>query len=137
MTEPEINIEEEKIAATDEVVAKPQTRFQKLIETVLRFFGIDEWISYGQVMHNFLFVVAIVGIGVIEIFNTHLAVKLNRSITEKENNIKELRWEYMTEKTIINQKSKQSELQKIVEPYGLKSLQEAPKKIEVKKGSLH
>ena len=107
MTEPELNIEEEQIVATDEIVAKSQTRFQKLIETVLRFFGIDEWISYGQVMHNFLFVVAIVGIGVIEIFNTHLAVKLNRSITEKENNIKELRWEYMTEKTIMNQKSKQ------------------------------
>jgi hypothetical protein len=37
----------------------------------------------------------------------------------------------------MNQKSKQSELQKIVEPYGLKPLQEAPKKIEVKKGSLN
>ncbi|MBK8352359.1 MAG: hypothetical protein IPL21_11940 [Saprospirales bacterium] len=136
MTEPQTDIEEEIITTDDVVIEKTQNRFQKLIESVLRFFGIAEWISYAQVMHNFLFVVAIVGIGVLEIFNTHLAVKLNRNITEKENKIKELRWEYMTEKTIMNQKSKQSELQKIVEPYGLKSLQEAPKKIEVKKGTL-
>ncbi|HUM53209.1 MAG TPA: hypothetical protein PK431_15395, partial [Chitinophagales bacterium] len=89
MTEQEIDIEEEQFTATDDVVeVKTQNRFQKIIETVLRFFGIAEWISYAQVMHNFLFVVAIVGIGVLEIFNTHLAVKLNRSITEKENNIK-------------------------------------------------
>ncbi|MFN8282329.1 MAG: FtsL-like putative cell division protein [Chitinophagales bacterium] len=132
--EPEI--EEPQITEAENAkVTKPRNRFQKLIESVLRFFGIDEWISYAQVMHNFLFVVAIVFIGIVEIFNTHLAVRLNRSITEKENNIKELRWEYMTEKTIMNQKSKQSELQKIVEPYGLKSLQEAPKKIEVPKGT--
>lgn len=136
MLEQETDIEEEEITATENVEVKKQNRFQKIIETTLRFFGIDEWISYAQVMHNFLFVVAIVFIGVLEIFNTHLTVKLNRSITGKQNNIKELRWEYMTEKTIMNQKSKQSELQKIVEPYGLKSLQEAPQKIEVPKGSL-
>ena len=35
----------------------------------------------------------------------------------------------------MNLKSKQSELQKILEPYGIKSPQEPPKKIEVKKGT--
>ncbi len=137
MQETPINIEDENINLSEEtVIEKPQNKFQKLIESLLRFLGIDEWITYAQVMHNFLFVAAIVFIGVIEIFNTHLAVKLNRSITEKEKNIKELRWQYMTVKTELNQKSKQSELQKIVEPYGLKTLQEPPKKIQVKKGSL-
>lgn len=126
MTEEAINIEP----------VKTQNKFQKMVETVLRVFGIDDFISYAQVMHNFLFVVAIVFIGVIEIFNTHMAVRLNRGISKKQETIKELRWEYMTVKTEMNQKSKQSELQKILEPYGLKSLQEAPKKIEVKKGTL-
>jgi cell division protein FtsL len=126
MTQEEINIEP----------IKTQNRFQKMVESVLRVFGIDDFISYAQVMHNFLFVVAIVFIGVIEIFNTHLAVRLNRGINKKQETIKELRWEYMTVKTEMNQKSKQSELQKILEPTGLKSLQEPPKKIEVKKGTL-
>jgi len=126
MTEEAINIEQ----------VPAQTKLQKMVETVLRVFGIDDFISYAQVMHNFLFVVAIVFIGVIEIFNTHMAVRLNRGINKKQETIKELRWEYMTVKTEMNQKSKQSELQKILEPYGLKSLQEPPKKIEVKKGTL-
>lgn len=42
----------------------------------------------------------------------------------------------MNVKTEMNLKSKQSELQKIVEPYGLKSLQEPPKKIEINKDAL-
>lgn len=115
---------------------KPQNRFQKMVESTLRVFGIEEFISYAQVMHNFLFVVAIVLIGVIEIFNTHLTVRLNRNITKQQERIKELRWEYMTVKTELNLKSKQSELQLILEPYGVKALQEPPKKIEVKKGTL-
>jgi hypothetical protein len=126
MSEEEINIES----------TKPQNRFQRIVESMLRVFGIDDFISYAQVMHNFLFVVAIVFIGVIEIFNTHMAVRLNRNITKKQDVIKELRWEYMTVKTDMNQKSKQSELQKVLEPYVLKSLQEPPKKIEVKRGVL-
>ena len=126
MLEEEINIEP----------TNTQNKFQKMVESVLRVFGIDDFISYAQVMHNFLFVVAIVFIGVIEIFNTHLAVRLNRGINKKQETIKELRWEYMTVKTEMNQKSKQSELQKTLEPTGLKSLQEPPKKIEVKKGTL-
>jgi cell division protein FtsL len=124
--EEEINIEQ----------LPTQTKLQKMVETILRAFGIDDFISYAQVMHNFLFVVAIVLIGVVEIFNTHMAVRLNRGINKKQETIKELRWEYMTVKTEMNQKSKQSELQKILEPYGLKSLVQPPQKIEVKKGTL-
>ncbi|MDB5228101.1 MAG: hypothetical protein JWN78_2294 [Bacteroidota bacterium] len=126
--------EEEIIIEAPE--AKQQNRVQRIIESMLHLFGIDDFISYAQVIHNFLFVVAIVFVGVLEIFNTHLAVRLNRSITKKQETIKELRWEYMTVKTDMNQKSKQSVLQQVLEPYGLKSLQEPPKKIEVKKGVL-
>ncbi len=123
-------------AAIDIEPIKTQNKFQKMVETVLRVFGIEDFISYAQVLHNFFFVGAIVFIGVLEIFNTHLAVRLNRGIGKEQEIIKELRWEYMTVKTDMNQKSKQSELQKILEPYGLRSLQEAPKKIEVQKGTL-
>jgi len=120
----------------NEVQPAPQGKLQRIIEGSLQLFGVEDFISYAQVMHNFFFVAAIVFIGVLEIFNTHLAVRLNRSINKKQDIIKELRWEYMNVKTEMNQKSKQSELQKIVEPYGLKSLQEAPRKIEIKKDAL-
>lgn len=134
MIEQEINIEE--LDSTSQVETKSQSKFQRIVESVLRVFGIQDFVSYAQVLHNFIFVVAIVFIGVIEIFNTHLAVRLNRGITKKKEVIKELRWEFMTVKTEMNQKSKQSELQKVLEPIGLKTLQEPPKKIEVKKGEL-
>lgn len=120
----------------NEVQPVPQGKLQRIIEGSLQLFGVEDFISYAQVMHNFFFVAAIVFIGVLEIFNTHLAVRLNRNINKKQDIIKELRWEYMNVKTEMNQKSKQSELQKIVEPYGLKSLQEAPRKIEIKKDAL-
>ncbi len=111
-------------------------RWQRMVETILRVFGIDDFISYAHVMHNFFFVLAIVLIGIIEIFNTHLAVRLNRNINKKQKNIQELRWEYISVKTEMNLKSKQSELQKILEPHGIKALQEPPKKIEVPKDIL-
>jgi len=125
-----------KDAITNIEELKTQNKLQRMVESVLRVFGIEDFISYAQVMHNFFFVVAIVFIGVLEIFNTHLAVRLNRDIGKKQETIHELRWEYMSIKTEMNQKSKQSELQKVLEPYGLKPLQEPPKKIEVKKGIL-
>lgn len=134
MLEEEINIEEQE--STSQVETKPQSKVQRIVESVLRVLGIQDFVSYAQVLHNFIFVAAIVFIGVLEIFNTHLAVRINRGITKKKEAIKELRWEFMTVKTEMNHKSKQSELQKILEPIGIKTLQEPPKKIEVKKGEL-
>lgn len=127
MTEEPEHIEEE---------VKPQNKFQRIVEAVLHVLGIEEFITYAQVMHNFLFVAAIVFIGILEIFNTHLAVRLSREIDKKQEIIRELRWEYTSIKTDMNQKSKQSALQTILEPYGLKTLQEPPKKIEVKKDAI-
>lgn len=135
MIEPIEDIEQQE-SISAEVETKPQSKIQRMVESVLRVFGIQDFVSYAQVLHNFIFVVAIVFIGVLEIFNTHLAVRLNRSISKKKENIKELRWEYMSVKSDMNLRSKQSELQKVLEPYGIKSLQEPPKKIEVPKGSL-
>ncbi|MCB0507592.1 MAG: hypothetical protein KDD21_04750 [Bacteroidetes bacterium] len=113
-----------------------KNKFQYVIESTLRILGVEEFVSYAQVMHNFIFVLAIVFIGVLEIFNTHLAVRLNRNISRKQNQIKELRWEYISTKTEMNLKSKQSELQKVLEPFGVKALQEPPKKIEISEDAL-
>ncbi len=124
-------MDDEAIHIEEEV--KQQNKFQRIVESILQVFGIEEFITYAQVLHNFFFVVAIVFIGVIEIFNSHLSVRLNREISKKQELIRELRWEYMNIKTEMNQKTNQSELQKILAPYGLKQLQEPPKKIEVKK----
>lgn len=136
MTEQIDDIEQNETITKEEIEVVAQSKLQRIVESLLRVLGIQEFVTYAQVLHNFIFVLAIVFIGVLEIFNTHLAVRMNRNITKKKENIKELRWEYMNVKTDMNLKSKQSQLQTILEPYGLKPLQEPPKKIEVKKGEL-
>ena len=45
----------------------------------------------------------------------------------------EMRWEYMTTKSELENISKQSEVAKLVAPSGLKELREPPRKIVVKK----
>lgn len=105
---------------------------QKIVEATLNVFGISDLVTYAQVLRNVFFFLTVIGIGVIEIFNTHWTERMLRLIDKKTEHVKELRWEYMTVKTNMNQRAKQSELQRILEPYGLKSLQEPPKKIDVK-----
>jgi Bacteriodetes cell division protein (FtsL-like) len=119
--------------AENNIPVTTKGQLQRIIEATLQVFGISDFVTYAQVLRNVFFVLTIIGIGVVEIFNTHWSERMMRKIEKQTEHVKELRWEYMTVKTNMNQKAKQSELQKILEPYGLRSLQEPPKKIEVKK----
>lgn len=110
-----------------------KNKFQRVVEGMLRALGVDEFVTYVQVLKNFFVVLLLVAIGIIEIFNTHLAERMTRRINAKKQEIKELRWEYMTANALKNEKTKQSEIQKLVLPLGLKPLQEPPKKIEIEK----
>jgi len=125
MTENIENITTETQAATQ------KNKFQRVVEGMLRVLGIDEFVTYVQVLKNFFVVLTIVCIGIIEIFNTHLAERMTRKINNKKQEIKELRWEYMSVNAEKNEKTKQSEIQKLVLPLGLNPLQEPPKKIEI------
>lgn len=107
-----------------------KSQLQRIVEGFLRITGLADWVSYAQVLKNVFFVALFVIIGLIEIFNTHLAERMNRNISTQKENIKELRWEYMTEKADFNFKTKQSEMQKLLAPYGIHAATEPPKKIE-------
>ncbi|MCB9032722.1 MAG: hypothetical protein H6553_02680 [Chitinophagales bacterium] len=107
-----------------------KSQLQRVVEGFLRVTGLADWVSYAQVLKNAFFVILFLGIGLIEIFNTHLAERMSRKITVQKENIKELRWEYMTEKADFNYKTKQSEMQKLLAPYGINAAIEPPKKIE-------
>ncbi|QQR96847.1 MAG: hypothetical protein IPK18_07935 [Sphingobacteriales bacterium] len=118
---------------TDTSATTQKNKFQRVVEGMLRVLGIDEFVTYVQVLKNFFVVLTIVCIGIIEIFNTHLAERMTRRINNKKQEIKELRWEYMSVNAEKNEKTKQSEIQKLVLPLGLNPLQEPPKKIEIEK----
>jgi hypothetical protein len=107
---------------------------KQVVEQVLNFLGIDEWVTYHAVVRNTMFVMFLAGIAVFHISNTHSAERMMRRISTLERDIRELRWEYLTIKSDLMLQSKQSELAKRLEPFGIKELREPPKKIVIEKG---
>lgn len=104
-----------------------------LVEGFIHVLGLDGLLTYSKVMQNTLFVLFLLGIGIFHVFNTHSAERMVRNIARKEQKIKELRWEYTSVKSDMMFKSKQTELETQLAPYGLQPLVQPPYKIVVKK----
>jgi len=86
-----------------------------------------------KVLFNMPFVLFLVILATLHIANSHMAENYARNITKTEKEVKELRWQYMTTTSSLMQKSKQSEVAKLVSIQGLKELRIPPYKIEVTK----
>jgi cell division protein FtsL len=84
-----------------------------------------EWkrlFSHKWIVKNIPFFLFITGLAVIYIYNGHYADKTARDINKVTNDLKELQYEYKTLRSEVMFRSKQSELAKAVEPFGLKEL---------------
>ena len=95
-----------------------------------------EWrlrINYRAITQNMPFILFLAVLALIYIANSHLAEKKVRRINKLGREIKELKWEYLNVKSELMFRSKMSEVSKAVEPLGLKSLNNPPRKIELKK----
>jgi hypothetical protein len=86
-----------------------------------------------KVLLNLPFVLFLVFMGMLHIANNHLAENYARRITNTEKEVKQLRWKYMTTTSSLMQKSKQSEVARLVAAQGLKELRIPPYKIETRK----
>jgi len=82
---------------------------------------------------NMRFFCFLVVLAALQIANNQMAENYARNITKTEKEVKQLRWQYMTTASSLMQKSKQSEVAKLVGTQGLKELRIPPYKIEVKK----
>src|SRR3954465_13963941 len=67
-----------------------------------------------KVLLNLPFVLFLVFMGMLHIANNHLAENYARRITNTEKEVKQLRWKYMTTTSSLMQKSKQSEVARLV-----------------------
>ena len=74
-------------------------------------------------MPFFLFLAVL---AVVYIYNGHYADKTARDINKSVNELKELKYEYKTLRSEVMFLSKQSELAKAVQPFGLKELMAPP-----------
>ena len=84
-----------------------------------------EWkrlLNYHWIVRNISFFLFLAVLAVVYIYNGHYADKTARSINSVSKELKELQYEYKTLKSEVMFRSKQSELAKAVEPFGLKEL---------------
>ncbi|MBK6483111.1 MAG: hypothetical protein KBF32_07760 [Chitinophagales bacterium] len=94
---------------------------------------LSRWVHYQTIIRNLPFVFFMASIAILYIANAHYAEKNVRELNQIERKMNEMRWEYMTTKSELENISKQSEVAKLVAPSGLKELREPPRKIVVKK----
>ncbi|HTS46235.1 MAG TPA: FtsL-like putative cell division protein [Puia sp.] len=83
-------------------------------------------IRYHWIVKNMPFFLFLAFLAVIYIYNGHYADKVVRDISRTGIELKELQYEYKTLKSEVMFRSKQSELAKAVEPFGLKELTTPP-----------
>jgi len=83
-------------------------------------------LGYRWIMRNIGFFLFLAALAVVYIYNGHYADKVSRDITRTNKELKELQYEYKTLRSEVMFRSKQSELAKAVEPFGLKELMKAP-----------
>jgi hypothetical protein len=79
-------------------------------------------LGYQLIIKNIRFFLFLATLAVIYIYNGHYADKVARDISRTNKELKELQYEYKTLKSEVMFRSKQSELAKAVEPFGLKEL---------------
>jgi hypothetical protein len=79
-------------------------------------------LRYQWIVKNLPYFLFLSGLAVIYIYNGHYADKVVRAIGKTSNELKELQYEYKTLKSEVMFRSKQSELARAVEPFGLKEL---------------
>lgn len=88
-----------------------------------------EWkrlLNYQWIVRNFPFFLFLSFLAVVYIYNGHYADKTVRNINTVNKELDELNYEYKTLKSEVMFRSKQSELSKAVEKYGLKELTTPP-----------
>lgn len=88
--------------------------------------GWKRWLNYQSVVKQVPFFLFLALLAVIYIYNGHYADKTIRAINQRTKEVKELQYEYVDVKSKVMGQSKQSELEKVVEPMGLKELTGAP-----------
>lgn len=79
-------------------------------------------LRYQWIVRNISYFLFLAVLAVLYIYNGHYADKTARNINKVSKELKELQYEYKTLKSEVMFRSKQSELAKAVEPFGLKEL---------------
>ena len=99
------------------------------------FLGLDfnKMLKPENLVANAPYFLFLVLLAMIYIGNIHSVEGTFKQIDKTKNELKEIRWNYMSAKSDLMYKSEQSEVAKAVEMIGLKEITEPPKKILIDK----
>jgi hypothetical protein len=87
---------------------------------------------FDYALKNLRFILFIAVLGLIHIINNHFAHSLITDINKKANQLKELRWDYLTIKSDLMYRSKLTEVLPRAEEMGLHKMTTAPSKLTIK-----
>jgi hypothetical protein len=88
--------------------------------------GIKRMIRYQWMLSNLPYFLFLAFLAVLYIYNGHYADRVVRDIGKTGKELKELQYEYKSLRSEVMFRSKQSELAKAMEPFGLKALASPP-----------
>jgi hypothetical protein len=100
----------------------------KARKAVQEFLGGD-YLSREWVTGNLLYILYVALLAMIYIANTYYTEKKFKSIERTKNELKELRYEYITTKSVLMFEGRQSEISKRAIPLGLREAKMPPYKI--------
>ena len=124
--EPIIEIEEQPVT---EIKAKPVSRSVSALLGVLN----GSILTRESILKQIPFILFMAFIAMVYIANSYYAERMIKEINATTNELKELRSEYITTKSDLMHLSKQSEVAKSANKFGLKESTTPPKKIVAKK----
>lgn len=99
---------------------------QQQIKEKEQLFNWKRWLNYQAIVRQIPFFLFLALLAVFYIYNGHHSDKMIRNINKTANEVKELKYEFKSVKSEVMFRSKQSELIKAVEPFGLKEMTETP-----------
>jgi Bacteriodetes cell division protein (FtsL-like) len=87
---------------------------------------VKKLLRYQWMLHNLPYFLFLALLAVIYIYNGHYADRVVRDIGKTDRELRELQYEFKSLRSEVMFRSKQSELAKAVEPFGLKPLTSPP-----------
>ena len=118
-------IKEEESAGKETV----DTESRNFTETVKRFADFDFRIKPEQVLTQLPFLAYLFVLIMLFIYNSHHSEKIIREADRLQQEVKDLRSEYISELSLLMGESKQSTVAKKLAPFGIKELKTPPSKI--------
>ncbi len=96
------------------------------VASLLRIFDLSSYMPFQQAVKRLPFLLFLVGIAIVYIWNRHSAERNIRQMNRIEKDLVELQWYYDTTKDELTRKSRQSAVAERVREFGVHELRNPP-----------